>query len=142
MTQIADTETSSRGLTDRVAWQPLGFVLFVAMILAAIPVFWLGFEALASAWSTAEYSHGPLIPIVSLYLFLRELRKTPLPKAQVTDGWIGLLVMAAALSLAVLGNLMRVPDIVTYALIFGSAAWFWRSLAGIGAAVTSCRSFT
>lgn len=118
MTQIADTDTSSRDPTGRVVWKPLGFALFVTMILVAIPVFWLGFEALAAAWSTAEYSHGPLIPIVSLYLFLRELRKTPLPKAQISDGWIGLLVMAAALSLAVLGNLMRVPDIVTYALIF------------------------
>ncbi len=118
MTQTANSDTSPTGLTDAVALRPLGLLLFAMLLLAAVPVFWLGFQALASAWSTAEYSHGPLIPLVSLYLFLRELRKTPPPKAQVRDGWAGLLVMAAALFLAVLGNLMRVPDIVTYALIF------------------------
>jgi exosortase D (VPLPA-CTERM-specific) len=35
----------------------------------------------------------------------------------VTDRWPGVLVIALALSVAVLGNLTRIPDIVTYAII-------------------------
>jgi hypothetical protein len=35
------------------------------------------FVSLGQAWMTPEYSHGPLIPLISLYLFLRELRKGP-----------------------------------------------------------------
>ena len=38
---------------------------------------WIGLGSLYAAWSTPEYSHGPLIPLISLYLFLRELRRSP-----------------------------------------------------------------
>lgn len=95
---------------------PVGFALFVALLVASLPIFWLGFDSLARAWSTAEYSHGPLIPIISLYLFLRELRGMP-PPGPARLIWPGLLAIAASLSLAALGNMMRVPDIVTYAFI-------------------------
>ena len=88
------------------------------MLFRSAPVFWIGFASLARAWSTAEYSHGPLIPMISLYLFLRELRRSPLPAASIRDGWPGLAVILLALGLAILGNLMHVPDIVTYAFIF------------------------
>jgi len=46
----------------------------VLLTAAAVPVFWIGFISLVEAWVTPEYSHGPLIPIISLYLFLREMR--------------------------------------------------------------------
>lgn len=94
-----------------------GFFLFVLLLVTAIPVFWTGFESLARAWSTPEYSHGPLIPLISLYLFLRELRQMPPPDRNVTDRGPGVAVIALALAVAVLGNLIRVPDIVTYAFI-------------------------
>jgi exosortase D (VPLPA-CTERM-specific) len=99
-------------------FSPVGVALFAALILGSLPVFWIGFVSLAKAWSTAEYSHGPMIPLISLYLFLRELRRSPLPDPSVRDGWPGLAVILLALGLAVLGNLMRIPDIVTYAFIF------------------------
>ncbi|MEX0280714.1 MAG: VPLPA-CTERM-specific exosortase XrtD [Arenibacterium sp.] len=95
----------------------LGFTLFALTMLACVPIFWLGFESLASAWGTAEYSHGPLIPLISLYLFLRELRQSPPMEREVTDRWPGVLVIAFALVVAVFGNLTRIPDIVTYSII-------------------------
>ncbi|MDH5452420.1 MAG: exosortase, partial [Paracoccaceae bacterium] len=85
--------------------------------MGSLPIFWIGFVSLAQAWSTAEYSHGPLIPLISLYLFLRELRRRPLPDAHVTTRWPGIAIIFAALAIATLGNLMRVADIVTYAFI-------------------------
>lgn len=108
---------SPTGLT-MVPSRPLGFVLFCALLLVSVPIFWLGFRSLGAAWSTAEYSHGPLIPIISLYLFLRELRKSPAPASNVTDRWPGVALIVLALGVAFLGNLMRVADIVTYAFIF------------------------
>jgi exosortase D (VPLPA-CTERM-specific) len=96
----------------------LGFGFFFLLLAASLPIFWFGFQSLIAAWSTAEYSHGPLIPMISLYLFLREMRKAPAMTEPVTDRWQGLLVIAASLSLAALGNLMQVADIVTYAFIF------------------------
>jgi len=94
-----------------------GVFWFVVLVAGSIPIFWIGMESLGRAWSTAEYSHGPLIPLISLYLFLRELRRAPLPDPNVTDRWPGVAVIALSLSLAVFGNLTRIPDFVTYAMI-------------------------
>ena len=94
-----------------------GLLWFVLLVAGSLPIFWSGFVSLARAWATPEYSHGPLIPVISLYLFLRELRRAPLPAAHVTDRWPGVVVVGLALVVAVLGNMMRVPDIVTYAFI-------------------------
>ncbi|MCC0062811.1 MAG: VPLPA-CTERM-specific exosortase XrtD [Defluviimonas sp.] len=95
----------------------LGIALFLGLVAASLPVFWIGIVSLAAAWSTAEYSHGPLIPLISLYLFLRELRARPEGGGTETGRWTGLVVIALALAIAVLGNMMRIPDIVTYAMI-------------------------
>ena len=99
--------------------RPAGLFWFAVLVLSGLPVFWLGLTALGAAWITPEYSHGPLIPLISLYLFLRELRHSP-PAAPGTaiNRWPGLAVIGAALLLGIIGNLTRIPDIVTYALIF------------------------
>ena len=94
-----------------------GLAWFVLLLAGSVPIFWIGFVSLGAAWSTAEYSHGPLIPLVSLYLFLRELRRAPPPRPDIRDRWPGVAVIALALGVAILGNLARIPDIVTYAMI-------------------------
>ena len=67
---------------------------------------------------TPEYSHGPLIPVISLYLFLRELRDTPnADTAPRINRFPGYLVLALGLSISLVGNLVRIPDIVTYGFI-------------------------
>lgn len=114
MSNLADSQTS---MPSTARLNAPGFGLLVVLILVALPIFMIGFRSLAAAWSTAEYSHGPLIPLISLYLYLREMRHEPYVQRQVRDGWPGVAVLTFALALAVLGNLMRVPDIVTYALI-------------------------
>ena len=94
-----------------------GLGLFLLLCAVSVPVYWIGFVSLANAWSTPEYSHGPLIPLISLYLFLRELRNSPPPAAHINDRWPGVAVVGAALLIGALGNLVRIPDIVTYAFI-------------------------
>ena len=97
---------------------PMGVSLFCVLILASFPVFWTGLLSLGQAWSTAEYSHGPLIPLISLYLFLRELRAEPRRALdQPLRRGPGLAILAFGLAVAILGNLVRVSDIVTYGLI-------------------------
>ena len=98
-----------------VHWR--GLALFVLMCASALPLFWFGFESLIRAWSTPEYSHGPIIPLISLYLFLRERRAAPANNGLEKRRWPGLVVVFFGLMLAALGNITRVPDIVTYAFI-------------------------
>ena len=115
MVQLSDT-------LERVPFfrnMPLkgGFVALIALFLVSAPLFWLGFESLASAWSTPEYSHGPLIPLISLYLFLRELRHLGPMDDPAPNRAPGIWVVVFALAVAIVGNLARIPDIVTYSLI-------------------------
>ena len=107
----------SRGL-PALTLRPAGLFWFVVTLVAVLPIFWIGLRSLAVAWSTAEYSHGPLIPLVSLYLFLRELRRDDRgPTAATVNRLPGILLILFALSFAIFGNLVQIPDLVTYALI-------------------------
>ena len=88
------------------------------LIAASLPIFWLGFASLGVAWLTPEYSYGPLIPLISGYLLLRELRLSPpAPPQTPADRRFGIVVVAFALVFGIFGNLVLIPDMVTYALI-------------------------
>jgi exosortase D (VPLPA-CTERM-specific) len=99
-------------------FNPAGLLWFTLLLAGSIPIFWIGFVSLAEAWSTPEYSHGPLIPLISIYLFLREMRRMPMPDPVVRDRAPGLVVLVFGLLVALAGNLTRIPDIVTYGFIF------------------------
>lgn len=113
------TFSPSQAVLRRV--NPLGLGWLLLLTLAAVPVYWMGLRSLGLAWMTPEYSHGPLIPLISLYLFLRELRHAPpvLPGEPATR-WPGIALLVLALLLGIAGNLVRIPDVVAYALIL----WF------------------
>jgi exosortase D (VPLPA-CTERM-specific) len=95
-----------------------GAVWFAVLVTAALPIWWLGLQALFQAWSTPEYSHGPIIPAVSLFLFLRELRvNPPAPADTPANRWPGLALILFALGIGIFGNVVQIPDIITYGLI-------------------------
>lgn len=114
---MASVLSSSQAILGGRRVDTVGLFWFVALLAASVPIFWLGFVSLAKAWSTAEYSHGPLIPLISLYLFLRELRRSGQPDYDVSDRLPGVALLGFALLLAILGNLVKIADIVTYAFI-------------------------
>lgn len=94
-----------------------GPALLALSLCAAIAAFWPGLASLVDAWATPEYSHGPIIPLISLFLFLREAREVPPAAAPVRDRWPGAIVAALGLAVGALGALVAIPDIVTYGLI-------------------------
>lgn len=114
---MAFSSTGTRAERGRFGHLSNGFWCYVLLALAAVPVFWLGFADLLDAWSRPEYSHGPLIPIISLYLFLREIRDLPPQNTTVRDRALGIGVVVVALLIALIGNVTRIPDIVTYGFI-------------------------
>ena len=118
MSATEGTAPEDRGLRAGLpALNAPGLILFALLVAGSVPVFWIGLASLGRAWMTPEYSHGPLIPVISLYLFLRELRRSPPVAPVVADRWPGVAVIGASLLIALMGNLARIPDIVTYALI-------------------------
>ena len=111
-------QSGQRGLAAAtMAQNNYGALWFLVAIVASLPVFWTGFVSLGDAWITPEYSHGPIIPLLSAYMFLRDMRKVPATGEPVTDRKPGLIITGIALAIAIFGNLVRIPDIVTYAFI-------------------------
>ena len=119
MADVSSQITSSSHLPGQVdGLNRVGLFWFAAVVLSAIPIFWLGFVSLANAWMTPEYSHGPLIPLISLYLFLRELRNgEPIDPHAEVNRKPGVAIIIFALAFGILGNLVRIPDVVAYAFI-------------------------
>ena len=86
-------------------------------ILGAGLAFHGGISGLVTAWQQPEYSHGPLIPVISGYLFLRQLKHVPPSAGPVRDRWPGVLVMMLALTMGLVGQLAGFEEVIAYALI-------------------------
>lgn len=84
--------------------------------LGAGVFFWQGIETLLIAWQQPEYSHGPLIPLLSAILFLRQLKDEPIVTGPV-NRIPGLLLMGLSLILALFGKMAEIGDVTAYALI-------------------------
>ena len=65
---------TSRNWTE---WATPGLFWLVVAVLGAGLFFSEGLDPLLAAWQLPEYSHGPLIPVLSLLLFLRQLLEVP-----------------------------------------------------------------
>ncbi|MEM7525065.1 MAG: VPLPA-CTERM-specific exosortase XrtD [Pseudomonadota bacterium] len=98
----------------------VGLMWLALATFAAFVFLWEGVVALVDAWQLAEYSHGPLIPILSGLMFLRQLKNHPPRPGPVADRWPGVALIVLSLLVGLLGNLARIPDIAAYALIL----WF------------------
>ena len=98
-------------------WLTPGLFWLLVACLGAVAFFADGFQALLSAWALPEYSHGPLIPILSGLLFLRQLKEYPVDPGPKRNRWVGITVIIAAIALAALGRLSSISDLVAYATI-------------------------
>jgi exosortase len=93
-------------------------LFWLAVAIGAAGVFFIdGLDALVEAWSLPEYSHGPLIPILSGLLFLRQLKEYPPEPGPKRDRWVGVLIILAAFAMGTLGKLANISDVVAYATI-------------------------
>ncbi|MEO1606428.1 MAG: VPLPA-CTERM-specific exosortase XrtD [Pseudomonadota bacterium] len=112
---MASTPSTSMSMvTD---WLTPGLFWLTLTCVGAAVFFAPGLDALIQAWQLPEYSHGPLIPVLSVLLFLRQLKEYPPEPGPKRDRWIGVMVIVSALCLAALGKLANISDLVTYALI-------------------------
>ncbi|MEO1397322.1 MAG: VPLPA-CTERM-specific exosortase XrtD [Pseudomonadota bacterium] len=113
-TSTTDTGSFFGGL--QVNWS--GFLWFLLLVVAPLPIFGYGMVYLAETWTMPEYSHGPLIPLISLYLFLRELRdKEPLVEQGSATRLPGFIMLALGLALGAIGTSTDMPDFTAYGII-------------------------
>jgi exosortase D (VPLPA-CTERM-specific) len=104
-------------LASGLSTSPVGLAWFVLAVVSTLPLFWFGLVGLVGEWARPEYSHGPIIPLLSFYMFLREMKFVPPAAGPVRDRWPGVAVLGLGLVMAVVGNLVQIDDIVFYALI-------------------------
>ncbi len=95
----------------------LGLVWLAVATVGAFLFLSPGLDALRVAWGLPEYSHGPLIPVLSALLFLRQLKDYPERPGPIGDRWVGVAVVVLALALGTLGRMASIDDIAAYALI-------------------------
>lgn len=111
----SDFQTTIRGgLAAFLSWGV--FWLLIAVVGAGI-FFADGINAMLVAWQLPEYSHGPLIPVLSAFLFLKQLKDYPVNPDVYRNRWPGVVLVTLSLLLAGLGILAGIGDIVAYALI-------------------------
>ncbi len=94
-----------------------GMMWFLVAIVGAAVFFADGLDALLIAWQRPEYSHGPLIPVLSGLLFLRQLKEVPIDPGPKKDRWLGITVILGAIAFGTLGKMANIADIVAYATI-------------------------
>jgi len=115
MTIREDGDTRGLGFGAATLW-PGGLIL-LATALAGGLAFQFGIQGLFRAWQQPEFSHGPLIPVISAFLFVRQLRRTPAEPSDPVIRWPGAVVMVVALAVGAAGTIIGIDDIVAYALI-------------------------
>jgi exosortase D (VPLPA-CTERM-specific) len=98
-----------------------GLLWLFSALAGAFVLFWPGLELLWVVWQTPEYSHGPLIPILSGLLFLRQLKGEPIIQGPV-NRWPGLILMVFSVLLGLAGQMVETPTVTATALVpwFGS----------------------
>jgi len=107
-------EASGQSRSD---WLTPGLFWLLVAVVGASVFFADGLDALFAAWALPEYSHGPLIPILSGLLFLRQLKSFPIDPGPKRHRWVGVTVIVVSLMLAALGKLSNISDLVAYATI-------------------------
>ncbi|WP_209425312.1 VPLPA-CTERM-specific exosortase XrtD [Pararhodobacter sp. SW119] len=114
MSASPDISLRPSGLRSFLNW---GVFWLVVAVTGSVVFFWEGIAELLAAWRTPEYSHGPLIPVLSALLFLRQLKTVPIETGTTLNRWPGLALLVFSLALAFAGKMIGIGDIVAYGLI-------------------------
>lgn len=92
---------------------------WIATALAVVATLFVFFDGIADMairdWTRGEYSHGAMIPIISLWLAL--LKEGELRRADPAGRWYGVGLIGIGLSAALVGELATLYTIIQYALI-------------------------
>lgn len=95
-------------------WGVLGL-----LILLSIGAFYSGVAYMARAWESPEYSHGYLIPLITLYLIWQKRER--LAQVPFHTSWPGVAMVLVGVLLGFLGELSSLYTIIQYGFLL--AIW-------------------
>lgn len=101
-----------------VAWRETGLLWALLAIASSILVFvfYDGLELMVEWWTTREeYSHGFLIPVISLYLIWQ--KKHLLEQLEFTGSWLGVAITFIGAGIFILAELGGVYTIIQYSFL-------------------------
>lgn len=110
---------STQPLPDRFTMLSAGLVWLAIALIGAAVLFWPSIYFLLETWHSPDYSHGPLIPLLSGLLFLRQLKGEAIVTGPV-NRWPGFILMALSVGFGVLSRMVETPIVGAIAMIF----WF------------------
>ncbi len=96
---------------------PWGVLWLALAVLSAFPVFWFGLEKLPEEWMRPEFRLKPIVPFVSLLLFLQVSRSVPPATESDRTRWLGVALIAGSIMIAAIGNLVDIDDLVFVPLV-------------------------
>ncbi|MCW8831675.1 MAG: VPLPA-CTERM-specific exosortase XrtD [Gammaproteobacteria bacterium] len=104
-------------MSDRVIFKMPAIIW--AMIFVLLSLSWFLFEQgileMIKSWEREEYSHGYLIPMISIFLVWQ--KKDVLEKIPFTGSWYGVMIVLLGVVLYGIGTLSAVIDIVAYGFV-------------------------
>ena len=111
-----------KDVAPRAVFTPHWGLIWLAIAFLGMGLFFSpGINALLKAWTLPEYSHGPLIPVLSGLLFLRQLKEYPIDTGPKTGRWTGIPFTIAALVMGGIGLPGEIYEMPAYATIL----WIW-----------------
>ena len=117
-TTPADESGTTAGQPSTMVWkEPLLFwVLLCAIAALTVFIFYDGLKWMVTIWNRKEeYSHGFLIPIITLFLIWQ--RKDRLERMTFTGSWTGFVVVLLGLMVFIIGELSTLYIIIQYSFI-------------------------
>ena len=93
-----------------------GLLSALIVVPAMLFIFWDGLVAMVGAWSSDEYSHGYLIPIIAVLMVWQNWQD--ISKERNTSGaWVGTGLVIVGLIVFLMGELGTLYVIVQYAFL-------------------------
>ncbi len=101
--------------TDRVFSTRILLFFFCVGTVALGFVFSDGLAYMVKLWDKEEYSHGYMIPLVTLFLLYQKIPE--IQSVRLQPSWLGLAIVALGLAVGILGELSAVYTLVQYAAL-------------------------
>ena len=129
---MSNVRTRAR-LTRNAGFALGSWIVTTLLVVAGLcVVFWDGLRYMADHWHAEEYSHGPLIPIIAVFLIWQKkdaLQAAILAERAPRGGAVGVAVLLVGLLAGLLGELSTVYLVIQYGFL---VALFGVALALVG----------